>query len=168
MTLMQMELLSSPPGPPPRLTEPVRAHRDTAPAASRRDYPGSCAVSSYGTESEKSSHGNVSHASSPTNVFPEPIGNDLGDQVRFVLQAAWREQWLSGNVRQLCEGGFQSRPMYFVTVAWPTSIPGLTSSPWMRGAPQSGFACAIWQIRSRIAGAILGLPGLPRRLLHRQ
>src|SRR5215469_1346966 len=28
--------------------------------------------------------------------------------------------------------------MYFATVVWPTSMPSLRSSPWMRGAPHSG------------------------------
>jgi hypothetical protein len=27
--------------------------------------------------------------------------------------------------------------MYFATVVWPTSMPSLRSSPWMRGAPHS-------------------------------
>jgi hypothetical protein len=30
--------------------------------------------------------------------------------------------------------------MYFATVVCPTSMPSLSSSPWIRGAPQSGFA----------------------------
>ena len=32
------------------------------------------------------------------------------------------------------------RTMYFATVAWLTSMPSFKSSPWMRGAPQSGLA----------------------------
>src|SRR5262249_5859522 len=32
------------------------------------------------------------------------------------------------------------------TLVWPTSIPSLSNSPWMRGAPQSGLATLIFQI----------------------
>ena len=32
--------------------------------------------------------------------------------------------------------------MYFATVVCPTSMPSLSNSPWMRGAPQSGFCNA--------------------------
>src|SRR5262249_39403251 len=33
--------------------------------------------------------------------------------------------------------------MYFATVVCPTSMPSLSSSPWIRGAPHSGFATLI-------------------------
>jgi hypothetical protein len=33
--------------------------------------------------------------------------------------------------------------MYLPTVAWHTAMPSLSSSPWMRGAPQSGLAMLI-------------------------
>jgi hypothetical protein len=32
--------------------------------------------------------------------------------------------------------------MYFATVAWLTSMPSLSNSPWIRSAPQSGFGSA--------------------------
>src|SRR5437870_6534009 len=51
--------------------------------------------------------------------------------------------WFSRKVRQVWEGGLHWRPMYFATVAWDTSIPILSSSPWIRGAPQRGFALLI-------------------------
>ena len=35
--------------------------------------------------------------------------------------------------------------MYFATVVWPTAIPSLSNSPWMRGAPQNGLAKLISQ-----------------------
>ena len=38
------------------------------------------------------------------------------------------------------EPGF--RPMYLATVAWLTSMPIFSNSPWMRGAPHSGVAPA--------------------------
>ena len=49
--------------------------------------------------------------------------------------------------------------MYLPTVAWLISIPSLSSSPWMRGAPQSGLARHIWRIKSRVAVHIFGRPG---------
>jgi hypothetical protein len=35
------------------------------------------------------------------------------------------------------------RSMDFATVAWLTSMPSLSSSPWIRGAPQSALALLI-------------------------
>ena len=52
--------------------------------------------------------------------------------------------------------------MYFATLVWPTSMPSLSSSPWMRGAPQNGLARLISRISRRISSGTLGLP--PRRL----
>jgi hypothetical protein len=40
-----------------------------------------------------------------------------------------------------------------------TSIPGLRSSPWTRGAPHSGFEFAILRINSRISRSFPGRPG---------
>src|SRR6476646_4255888 len=58
--------------------------------------------------------------------------------------------------------------MYFATVDWDTSIPSLSSSPWTRGAPQSGFAKLIFRISFRTSKLIGGLPGSPCRLFHLQ
>jgi hypothetical protein len=44
------------------------------------------------------------------------------------------------------------------TVDCATSIPSLSSSPWMRGAPQSRLAKLISRIRRRISPDILGRP----------
>src|SRR5882757_5862033 len=61
-------------------------------------------------------------------------------------------------------GALGRHERYLPTVAWLTSMPSLSSSPWMRGAPQSGFAWLIWRIRSRISRLILGRPrGRDRR-----
>ena len=57
--------------------------------------------------------------------------------------------------------------MYFATEVWPTSIPSLRSSPWMRGAPQKGFAKRISRISCRTSRRTLGLPGR-RRDFQRQ
>jgi hypothetical protein len=46
--------------------------------------------------------------------------------------------------------------MYFATVACPTSMPSLSSSPWIRGAPQSGFATlSLSGLRRRVEAALL-------------
>src|SRR5262245_12012931 len=52
------------------------------------------------------------------------------------------------------------------TVAWLISIPSLSSSPWMRGAPHNGLALLIRRIKSRISISVLGRPG--RRDRQRQ
>src|SRR5436190_22832988 len=52
--------------------------------------------------------------------------------------------------------------MYLATLVWPTSIPILSSSPWIRGAPHNGFATLISRINWRISIDTAGRPG--RRL----
>jgi hypothetical protein len=47
---------------------------------------------------------------------------------------------LRRNVFHPCDGGFLFLAMYLATVVWPTSMPSLSSSPWILGAPQSGLA----------------------------
>src|SRR5262249_39523197 len=39
--------------------------------------------------------------------------------------------------------------MYFPTLVSPTSIPSLSSSPWIRGAPHNGFSRCIRRMRAR-------------------
>src|SRR2546421_3055552 len=46
--------------------------------------------------------------------------------------------------------------MYFATVVCPTSMPSLSSSPWMRGAPHSGFAMLISRMSWRGLPAPIG------------
>src|SRR6266567_1658186 len=65
-------------------------------------------------------------------------------------------------------GRFRWRAMNLATVAWDTSIPSLSSSPWMRGAPQRGFALLIFRMRSRTSSDTSGLPGVRRPLFHAQ
>jgi hypothetical protein len=48
--------------------------------------------------------------------------------------------------RQVGEGALDLRIMYLATVAWLISMPSLRSSPWIRGAPQSGLALLICRI----------------------
>src|SRR5882672_7400252 len=58
--------------------------------------------------------------------------------------------------------------MYLLTLLSPMSMPSLSSSPWMRGAPQPGFSRHILQIRSRISREMAGRPGWPRRTFQVQ
>jgi hypothetical protein len=54
------------------------------------------------------------------------------------------------------------------TVAWLTSMPSLSNSPWIRGAPQSGLSRDILPIRLRTSLGTLRLPGHRGRLFHLQ
>src|ERR1035437_243210 len=73
--------------------------------------------------------------------------------------AAMPSAGLRRKVRQFCEGGVpRLRTVYLATVAWLISMPSLRSSPWIRGAPQSGLALLICRIRSRISRSTVGRP----------
>jgi hypothetical protein len=76
--------------------------------------------------------------------------------------------WLSRDVRQLCEGGLLPRSMYLATVGSVISIPSLSNSPWIRGAPHSGLLRLIIRIKSRICCGTTGRPRLPRRIFQVQ
>src|SRR5882757_9124964 len=47
------------------------------------------------------------------------------------------------------------------TLVSPTSMPSLSNSPWMRGAPQSGFSRLILRISWRTSFDTAGRPGFP-------
>jgi hypothetical protein len=47
------------------------------------------------------------------------------------------------------------------TVRSETSMPNLPNSPWMRGAPQSGFAAVFFITSVRMAAFVRGRPGRP-------
>src|SRR4030088_2772442 len=53
--------------------------------------------------------------------------------------AAISGAWLRKKVRHPWLGGPRRLTMYLATLDCATSNPSLSSSPWMRGAPQSGF-----------------------------
>src|SRR5262245_38190110 len=72
-------------------------------------------------------------------------------------------KWLSRNVRQVCEGGFLFFGISRETVLSEISIPSLSSSPWMRGAPHSGLACVICLIMALIRELAQGRPPIFRR-----
>ena len=63
------------------------------------------------------------------------------------------------------EGAPRLRTIYLATVAWLTSMPSLSSSPWIRGAPQSGLEPLICRIRARLSRSTDGRPDFER---HRQ
>src|SRR5260370_1841447 len=71
--------------------------------------------------------------------------------------------WFSRKVRHVCEGGFRRRTMYLITLVSPTSMPSLRSSPWMRGAPQSGVSRLIFRISLRISVDSGGKAPVPGR-----
>jgi hypothetical protein len=54
--------------------------------------------------------------------------------------AAMTGAWLRRKVRHPWLGGPRRLTMYLATLACATSNPSLSSSPWMRGAPQSGLS----------------------------
>jgi hypothetical protein len=60
-----------------------------------------------------------------------------------------RHPWL-GDARRLT--------MYLATLDCATSNPSLSNSPWMRGAPQSGFSMLIRRINARSSVSICGRP----------
>ena len=66
--------------------------------------------------------------------------------------------WFARNVRDVCDGDGRPWPMYFATVAWLTPTPSFRSSPWIRGAPQSGLASDRVRISARTLAGILGRP----------
>jgi hypothetical protein len=59
-------------------------------------------------------------------------------------------------------GGQRGRRTSLETVRSETSMNNLPNSPWIRGAPQSGFAAAIFITRVRMAAFVLGRPGRVR------
>ena len=60
------------------------------------------------------------------------------------------------------------RKLYLLTLVSPTSIPSLSSSPWIRGAPHIGFSRLSRRIKSRTSIGTAGRPGCPRRIFQVQ
>ena len=83
--------------------------------------------------------------------------------------AAMPSRWFRRKVFQLSAepGGAGRLGIHLEMVRSETTNPSLSSSPWIRGAPQP-FSLAMRRTRSRISRSSLGRPG--RRLLdfHRQ
>ena len=66
--------------------------------------------------------------------------------------------WLQRKAFQLRDDGRLPFTMYLATVDSAMSMPSLSSSPWMRGAPQSTLATLLSRISRRISAGILGRP----------
>ncbi len=77
-------------------------------------------------------------------------------------------RWFSRNARQVGDGGFRRRGMYFATVEMATSMPSFASSLRMRGAPQVTFACDILRIRLTTSRSSPGRPKRPGLLFRLQ
>jgi hypothetical protein len=60
-------------------------------------------------------------------------------------------------------GHLRWRTMYFPTLVSPTSMPSLSSSPWMWREPQSGFSRLSLRISSRTSSGTFLRPRFPRR-----
>jgi hypothetical protein len=74
------------------------------------------------------------------------------------------------NVFQPCDGGPRLFTIYLATLVWPISMPSLSNSPWIPGAPHSGLAMLISRISLRISVDKFGRPRLhlPAELGFRQ
>jgi|GEM_PF-1556785 hypothetical protein len=72
--------------------------------------------------------------------------------------AAMSSAWLRRKVRHPWLGGPCRLTMYLATLDCATSNPSLSSSPWMRGAPQSEFSILICRISTRTLVFICGRP----------
>jgi hypothetical protein len=72
--------------------------------------------------------------------------------------AAISGAWLRRKVRHPWLGGPLRLIMYLATVDRATEKPNLSSSPWIRGAPQSGFSLLICWISARISVCNCGRP----------
>ena len=71
---------------------------------------------------------------------------DFGTTKRSI--AAIPSAWLRRNVFHPCDGGALLRAIYLATLVWPISMPSLSSSPWILGAPHNGLAMLISRISS--------------------
>src|SRR6202048_2894774 len=72
--------------------------------------------------------------------------------------AAMSDAWLRKKVRHPWLGGPRRLTMYLATLDCAIANPSLSSSPWMRGAPQSGFSTLIRRINTRSSVSIGGRP----------
>jgi hypothetical protein len=89
---------------------------------------------------------------------------NVADGTTNMSMAAMPIASLRRKLRQVGDGVPRLRSMYFATVAWLTSMPSFSSSPWMRGASQSGLSLFICRIRSRTSRFIEGRPDFERQL----
>jgi hypothetical protein len=64
--------------------------------------------------------------------------------------------------------GLRCRTIYLATVGSVISIPSLSNSPWIRGAPHSGLFRLSIRIKSRTCCGTAGRPRWPRRIFQVQ
>ncbi len=67
--------------------------------------------------------------------------------------------WLCRNERQVGEGALGRHGRYLPTVAWLTSMPSLSSSPWMRARPKAGLPGSSGGSDHRPRGSYWAVPG---------
>src|SRR6476660_6178211 len=72
--------------------------------------------------------------------------------------AAIPSAWLRRNVFHPCDGGALLRAIYLATLVWPISMPSLSNSPWILGAPHNGSARLISRISRRFSNDTVGRP----------
>src|SRR5262249_20582081 len=65
------------------------------------------------------------------------------------------------NARYACDDRLRRRPMYLLTLVSRMLMPSLSNSPWIHGAPHSGFSRLIGRINSRTSCGTAGRPGRP-------
>src|SRR3981189_1471105 len=100
----------------------------------------------------------------------EPDDDEGIEQVETIVgttnrsMAAMSGAWLRKKVRHPWLGGPRRLTMYLATLDCATSNPSLSSSPWIRGAPQSGFSTLIRWTNTRSSGSICGRPPCGRDL----
>ena len=72
--------------------------------------------------------------------------------------AAMPSAWLRRKVFHPSDGGPLWLAIYLATLVWPISMPSLSNSPWIRGAPHSGLAMLVSRISRRILAGTAGRP----------
>ena len=79
--------------------------------------------------------------------------------VKKSMEINW-PTWLVRKVFHVSDGSLRCLGIKRETVRSEISTPSLRSSPWIRGAPQSGLAAAMFPISLRISDLMRGRPGL--------
>src|SRR3982751_3725914 len=72
--------------------------------------------------------------------------------------AAIPSAWLRRKFLHPCDGGALLRAIYLATLVWPISMPSLSNSPWILGAPHNGLARLISRISRRMSNDTVGRP----------
>jgi len=86
-------------------------------------------------------------------------GNREGESTETKL-FTW---WFSKNALHDCDGDPLRRTRYLLTLVSLMSKPSLSNSPWILGAPQSGFSRLMRRMSWRTSKETAGRPGRPCR-----